>query len=121
MKISFLGAAQTVTGSCYLVETGKSKFLVDCGMFQGPDVEPRNYDEFDFAPESLDFMILTHSHIDHSGLLPKLYKKGFRGDVYLSIPTSHVAELLLLDAAGIQENKNKVDEYKRRKYFYSPV
>jgi metallo-beta-lactamase family protein len=120
VNITFLGAAETVTGSCYLVNTGKTKFLVDCGMFQGPDVELRNYDEFAFDPKEIDFLILTHSHIDHSGLLPKLYRKGFRGDVYLSVPTSHVSELLLLDAAGIQENKEKIEEYKRRKYFHLP-
>ncbi len=121
MNITFLGAAETVTGSCYLVDTGKTKFLVDCGMFQGPDVEVRNYDDFHFDPKEIDFMILTHAHIDHSGLLPKLYRKGFRGEVYLSVPTAHIGELLMLDAAGIQENKEKVEEYKRKKYFHLPT
>lgn len=107
MKITFLGAAETVTGSSYLVETGKTKFLVDCGMFQGPDVEDRNYEDFLFDPAELDFMILTHCHIDHSGLIPKLFRNNFKGDIYMTAPTSQIVELLLMDAAKIQENKNR--------------
>ncbi|MEI7579147.1 MAG: MBL fold metallo-hydrolase [bacterium] len=108
MKITFLGASKTVTGSCYLVETGKVKFLIDCGMFQGPDVENMNSNAFKFNPQELDFVILTHSHIDHSGLLPKLIKYGFRNKIYLTGPTARITELLLLDAAKIQE-----DNYRR--------
>ena len=104
MKITFLGAAETVTGSSYLVETEKYKFLVDCGMFQGPEVEERNFDSLEFDPQQIDFVILTHTHIDHSGLLPKLFKAGFRGEIYMTVPTSHLAEILLMDAAKIQEN-----------------
>ncbi|HXK56109.1 MAG TPA: MBL fold metallo-hydrolase, partial [Gammaproteobacteria bacterium] len=72
-KISFLGAAREVTGSCFLVETGEVRFLIDCGMFQGGREAPaRNRKPFGFDPESIDFVLLTHAHIDHSGLLPKL-------------------------------------------------
>ncbi|MBN1915394.1 MBL fold metallo-hydrolase [Candidatus Dojkabacteria bacterium] len=112
-KLSFLGAAETVTGSCFLVETDRNKFLVDCGMFQGPDVEDRNFEKFKFDPRQIDFLLLTHTHIDHSGLIPKLFREGFRGEVYMTVPTSHLAELLLLDAAKIQEN-NQRDEFRRR-------
>ncbi len=113
VKLSFLGAAETVTGSCYLVESEKYKFLVDCGMFQGPEVEDRNFEKFRFDPRQIDFIILTHTHIDHSGLLPKLFREGFKGEIYMTLPTSHLAELLLLDAAKIQEFKQR-DEFKNR-------
>lgn len=108
MKITFCGAAKTVTGSCYLVETAKNKFLVDCGMFQGVGVEDKNLDDFHFNPAEVDFLILTHAHIDHSGLIPKLTKKGFKGKIYLTPPTSAITRLLLLDSAKIQENNSRI-------------
>ncbi len=77
VKVQFLGASGTVTGSCYLVTTDSSKFLVDCGMYQGPNVEARNLDDFEFDPSSIDFVLLTHAHLDHIGLLPKLVSNGF--------------------------------------------
>lgn len=104
LSIQFLGAAETVTGSCYLVTTDQTKFLVDCGMFQGPDVESRNLDEFDFNPQEIDFVLLTHTHIDHSGLLPKLTKGGFRGQIYATMHTAQLVPILLLDSAKIQES-----------------
>lgn len=80
MRGTFLGAARQVTGSCYLVETATVRFLVDCGMFQGsPDTEARNRRSFAFNPERIDFVLLTHAHIDHSGLLPKLRLAGYSG------------------------------------------
>jgi Cft2 family RNA processing exonuclease len=73
MKLSFLGAARTVTGSFFLVDTENSRFAVDCGMFQGPRaLQERNFNDFPIEPESIDFLILTHAHIDHIGLVPKL-------------------------------------------------
>jgi metallo-beta-lactamase family protein len=79
MKLHFLGAAQEVTGSCFLVEAGGARFLVDCGMVQGGrDAPSRNRKPFDFDPGRIDFVLLTHAHIDHSGLLPKLTSKGFK-------------------------------------------
>ena len=81
MKITFLGAAQEVTGSCYLVETEKHKFMVDCGLFQGSkELEQKNHDEIDFS--EAEFMILTHAHIDHTGRIPFLYKNGFRKPIF---------------------------------------
>jgi metallo-beta-lactamase family protein len=85
MRIRFLGAARTVTGSCYLVETKKSRFLVDCGMFQGnKKLKENNYASFGFEIKDIDFVLITHAHVDHCGLLPKLYKQGFTGRSYAS-------------------------------------
>lgn len=103
-SIQFLGAAETVTGSCYLVQHDDVKFLVDCGMFQGPDVEERNLLDFDFDASTIDFALLTHTHIDHSGMLPKLTKFGFRGPIYTTTHTIQLAVILMLDSAKIQEN-----------------
>jgi len=113
MKITFLGAARTVTGSCYLVETGKHRFLVDCGLFQGPDLENRNTEPLQFQAKELDFILLTHAHMDHSGMLPRIVKEGFRGNIYMTPPTSALAEILLMDAAKIQEGNA------RRRHVYS--
>jgi len=103
MKLTFYGAASTVTGSCYLVETQNTRFLVDCGMFQGPGVEQLNLEEFSFDPSSIDFVLLTHAHVDHSGLLPKLIANGFTGNIYATYNTIKIASELLLDSAKIQE------------------
>jgi len=103
MNVSFLGAAETVTGSCHLVESGNTKFLIDCGMFQGLDMESRNRLDFKFDPSEIDFVILTHAHLDHCGLLPKLTKHGFAGKIYMTPPTSEIVELILKDSAKIQE------------------
>jgi metallo-beta-lactamase family protein len=105
MKIRFLGAARTVTGSCFLVKTKYKNFLVDCGMFQGVEFESRNNEKFDFDPHNIDFVLLTHSHLDHCGMLPKLFKHGFRGKVYMTPPTRGVVENMLLDSAKVQGYK----------------
>ena len=112
MKINFHGAAGCVTGSCYLIETQETRFLVDCGMFQGSkSLKENNYKDFPFAAESIDFVLLTHAHIDHTGLLPKLVKHGFEGPVYTSEPTVDLLKHLWPDSAHIQElevfQKNK--------------
>lgn len=113
MKITFLGATKTVTGSNYLVEAAGKKFLVDCGLWQGKkELEEENFQEFDFNPVDIDFMLLTHAHIDHSGRIPKLYKEGFRNKVYAHKATCDLCALMLPDSGHIQEMEN---EWKNRK------
>ncbi len=104
MKIKFLGAAREVTGSCFIIETDKVRFAVDCGMHQGSDeIEKRNWDVDIYEPEHIDFILITHAHIDHSGLLPRIVQKGFRGLIYATEPTGDLIKILLLDSAHIQE------------------
>lgn len=104
MKITFLGAAQTVTGSCFVIETKNSRFAVDCGMFQGNSaIEERNFETENYRPEELDFILLTHAHIDHSGLLPRMVKEGFKGGIYCTAPTADLTAIMLEDSAHIQE------------------
>lgn len=108
MKIRFLGGAGEVTGSCFLVETEKVRFLVDCGMVQGgAQASARNHAAFGFDPTSIDFVLLTHAHIDHSGLLPKLVRDGFRGSIHTTHATADLLGVLLPDSAHIQESDAK--------------
>ncbi len=104
MRLTFAGGAGTVTGSCHHVEAEGCDFLVDCGMFQGgAETEALNREPFPFDPEALDFVLLTHAHIDHSGLIPRLFRDGFRGRIYASGPTIDLCRIMLLDSAHIQE------------------
>ena len=113
MKITFLGAAKTVTGSNYLVEAAGKKFLVDCGMYQGAaEDEFDNQALFDFDVNEIDFMLLTHAHIDHSGRIPKLYNEGYRKPVYAHKATCDLCSLMLPDSGHIQEMEI---EWKNRK------
>ncbi len=105
MRLSFIGAAQEVTGSCFLVESGAVRFLVDCGMHQGGrEARERNLKAWPFEPPDIDFVLLTHAHIDHSGLLPRLCALGFRGPVYTTTATADLLSVMLLDSAFIQES-----------------
>lgn len=104
MKITFLGAAQGVTGSCYILETKGLRFAVDCGMHQGnAEIEKRNLNMDNYRPEALDFILVTHAHIDHIGLLPRVVKHGFKKPIFATSATKELMEILLLDSAHIQE------------------
>ncbi|MDW7738662.1 MAG: MBL fold metallo-hydrolase [Bacillota bacterium] len=125
MRIKFLGAAQTVTGSFYVIETEKTTFAIDCGMFQGSAaLEDRNKAAYTINPESVEFLILTHAHIDHSGLIPKLCKAGFKGKIYCSTATKDLCEVMLPDSGHIQEweaNKNNYELEKSNQSLIEPL
>ena len=105
MKLSFLGAAGEVTGSCYLVDTGEVKFLIDCGMFQGGRAAEAKNRRFGFDPREIAFVLLSHAHIDHSGLIPRLVAMGFSGAVYATAPTCDLLEVMLPDSGYLQEKE----------------
>lgn len=108
MKISFFGATQEVTGSCILIETNQTNFLVDCGIFQGEKFsEQKNLEKFIFDPKKIDFVLLTHAHLDHCGRLPKLSKEGFLGKIYCTAATADFAELILMDSARVIQEEAK--------------
>ncbi len=109
MELQFCGAAKTVTGACFYLNTDELKLLVDCGSFQGSDeLENLNKENFPFNPEEIDYVLLTHAHFDHVGRIPLLVKKGFKGRVICTQPTRDLAKIVLLDSAKLQE-----EEYKR--------
>ena len=103
MKLKFMGAAGTVTGSKTILEYGNKKFLVDCGMFQGAKKRRLQNWDMGIPTSEITAVILTHAHVDHSGMLPRLYREGFRGPVYCSPGTRELCEVLLKDAAYLQE------------------
>jgi metallo-beta-lactamase family protein len=119
MKLRFLGAAQNVTGSRHMLEASGTRLLVDCGLYQERHFESRNWEPFDIPPDSIDAVLLTHAHLDHCGLLPKLVKEGFKGPIYCTTATAEIARLILLDSAKIQEEdaafKRKRHEREGRK------
>lgn len=116
MNITFYGAAKTVTGSCTMVEAAGKRFLVDCGMFQGKVTDQMlNYDDFPFEISSIDFVILTHAHIDHSGRIPKLYKAGYTGPIYATNATVDLCSIMLADSGHIQEKEIEWVNKKRRR------
>ena len=116
MNITFLGATKTVTGSNFLVEAAGKKFLVDCGMYQGQAQEElENSAPFEFRVEDIDFMLLTHAHIDHSGRIPKLYNEGFRNRIYATKATCDLCAIMLPDSGHIQEMEVEWRNRKRKR------
>lgn len=106
VKVRFLGGAGSVTGSKYLISANGFTFLFDCGLFQGlKELRLRNWDEFPADPKSIDAIVISHAHIDHSGFLPKLVRDGYSGPIYCTPPTAELMELLLLDSAKLQEEE----------------
>jgi len=106
MKISFHGADRGVTGSCHLVECGDTRMLIDCGLYQGGrEIEEENAKPFGFAPQDIDFLLLTHAHLDHCGRVPLLVKQGFRGEIVTTSASRDLARLVMLDSAHIQEEE----------------
>ena len=122
MRIIFLGATKTVTGSNFLVEGAGKKFLVDCGMYQGSAKdEMKNNEEFPFDIDEIDFMLLTHAHIDHSGRIPKLYKDGYRNPVITTKATKDLCSIMLPDSGHIQEQEIEWRNRKRMRDGKSPL
>lgn len=103
IRVKFLGAAGQVTGSSYLLSVNGLNFLIDCGLYQERDYQSRNWNPFPFPPEKIDYLLLTHAHLDHSGLIPKIVKEGFRGRILCTPPTSEILPIVLFDTAKLQE------------------
>lgn len=104
MKLKFLGGTRTVTGSCFYIECNEIKILVDCGLHQGEGADKVNRAAFDFLPEEIDYIFITHAHLDHSGMLPRVVKEGFKGKIITTSATRDLLELMLYDSANIQES-----------------
>lgn len=102
-KLTFMGAARGVTGSRYVIEVNNTTVLVDCGLYQERDFQNRNWEPFRCSPKKLEAIFLTHAHLDHSGLIPKLVKEGFRGKIYCTAATADITKIILIDAAHVQE------------------
>jgi len=113
IKLRFLGAARNVTGSKYLLETSSVRFLMDCGLYQEREFKGRNWDPFPIPPDTLDAVLLTHAHLDHCGLLPKLVRDGFRGRIYCTAATVDIAQIILLDSANLQQEDA---EFKKKRH-----
>jgi metallo-beta-lactamase family protein len=111
--LKFLGAAQNVTGSRHLLECDGFKVLVDCGLYQERELQSRNWEDFGFVPAELNAVLLTHAHLDHCGLIPKLVKEGFAGKIYCTPATAEIAKIVLMDAGKLQEEDA---EFKRKRH-----
>jgi metallo-beta-lactamase family protein len=117
MKISFHGADRSVTGSCHLVECAGTRVLVDCGMYQGGrELAEENAESFGFEPDSIDYLLLTHAHLDHCGRIPLLVKRGFKGEIITTSASVELARLVMLDSAGLQEEEARYQERRARRH-----
>ncbi|PCJ87427.1 MAG: MBL fold metallo-hydrolase [Thiotrichaceae bacterium] len=117
MKISFHGADQGVTGSCHLLECAGKRILIDCGMYQGGrELKAENSEDFGFDPESIDYLLLTHAHLDHCGRIPLLAKRGFKGEVITTAASVELARLVMLDSAGLQEEEARYQSRRARRH-----
>jgi len=125
IRLGFYGGAHNVTGSRFLLEANNTRLLVDCGLFQERKFRYRNWEPFSFDPASLDAVLLTHAHVDHCGLIPKLMRDGFRGKIYCTTATADITRIILLDAAHLQEEdaafKKRRHEREGRKGPYPEV
>jgi len=125
ISLQFLGAAQNITGSSYLLQANGRKILIDCGLYQEREFRYRNFNPFPVDPESIDAVLLTHAHLDHCGLLPKLVKEGFTGKIICTPATEQITKIILQDAGRIQEEdaifKKKRHERERRKGAYPEI
>ncbi|MBN2898905.1 MAG: MBL fold metallo-hydrolase [Clostridia bacterium] len=122
MKITFYGATESVTGSLYYIETEERNFIVDCGLYQGTGQDLALNKEMPELPyDQIDFVILTHAHIDHCGRLPLLFKNGARSKIYCTEATAHLSELLLRDSASVIEAENELENAKRVKAGLEPI
>ena len=122
MKLTFIGAAHEVTGSCHLLEANGKKILIDCGMEQGPDLYENQ--KLPVAEGDVDFILLTHAHIDHSGLIPLMCKHGFKGEIVTTFATADLCNIMLRDSAHIQEFEAEWRNRKARrsgKELYEPL
>ena len=113
IKLRFLGGAQNVTGSRHMLEVNGTRLLVDCGLYQERQFRARNWEPFDVPAASIDAVLLTHAHLDHCGLLPKLVKEGFKGSIYCTAATAEIARIIMFDSARLQEEDA---EYKRKRH-----
>ncbi|WP_077366907.1 MBL fold metallo-hydrolase RNA specificity domain-containing protein [Anaerosalibacter sp. Marseille-P3206] len=122
MQIRFLGASKVVTGSNFLIETDKYKILLDCGMFQGSEeLEKLNFEKFSYNPADIDYLILSHAHIDHSGRIPKLVKEGFKGKIICTSATFDLCKIMLIDSANIQQSDVEWENRKRQRAGKEPI
>ena len=123
MTIEFLGAAREVTGSKFLITTDSgTRILLDCGLYQGKGQETDSMNrDLGFNPEDIDYLLLSHAHIDHSGLIPYLHKEGFRGRIFCTPATRDLCAIMLLDSGHIQESDTRVNNKKRARQGLPPL
>ena len=115
MKISFHGADQGVTGSCHLISCAGKQILIDCGLYQGGrELEEENHNAFGFDPVQIDYVLLTHAHLDHCGRMPLLAKRGFHGEIITTAASRELARLVIVDSAHLQEEEVKHREHRSK-------